>query len=142
MLSPGHIYPTPRGPPMTPDGRLTDLLLQWENLRELGQAPSPEGLCRDHPELLAPFREAIRALAGLDPLLGTVAAAPAVETAAPWPGAFPRRYRPLGLHARGGLGEVYLAEDTELDRRVALKEIQGRFADHPDSRARFLREGR
>ncbi len=34
------------------------------------------------------------------------------------------RYQVLWAHARGGLGEIFLAEDTELRRRVALKEIQ------------------
>jgi tRNA A-37 threonylcarbamoyl transferase component Bud32 len=40
----------------------------------------------------------------------------------------------------GGLGEVHLAEDTELHRQVALKRIQGRYARDPESRRRFLRE--
>ena len=40
----------------------------------------------------------------------------------------------------GGLGQVTVAYDRELDRQVALKEIQNRFADHPVSRARFLLE--
>ncbi|MFO0807669.1 MAG: serine/threonine-protein kinase [Gemmataceae bacterium] len=50
------------------------------------------------------------------------------------------RYRILKPHARGGLGEVFVAEDMELRRSVALKEIQGRFADDADSRDRFVRE--
>ncbi len=50
------------------------------------------------------------------------------------------RYRPVRAHARGGLGEVLLAEDGELNRPVALKRIQERRADDPDSRRRFLRE--
>src|SRR5262249_32098661 len=48
------------------------------------------------------------------------------ETAAP-PAGVPadvQRYRPLHLHAKGGLGEVHLAEDSELHRRVALKRLQ------------------
>ena len=50
------------------------------------------------------------------------------------------RYRILHRHAKGGLGEVFVAKDEELNREVALKEIQSRFADDLNSRNRFLLE--
>jgi len=53
-----------------------------------------------------------------------------------WPGAF----TDLTLHARGGLGEVFRATDSELHRTVAVKCILERHAANPDSRRRFLLE--
>jgi serine/threonine-protein kinase len=50
------------------------------------------------------------------------------------------RFRILRPHARGGLGEVYIARDEELRREVALKEMRPRYAEDPRSRARFLLE--
>ncbi len=50
------------------------------------------------------------------------------------------RYTILKHHAKGGLGDVYIARDEELNREVALKEIQEKHADRNDSRLRFLIE--
>lgn len=50
------------------------------------------------------------------------------------------RYVPLKFHAKGGLGEVHVAEDVELRRKVALKRIQQRWAGNDESRRRFLNE--
>ena len=47
------------------------------------------------------------------------------------------RFRIVRPHAKGGLGEVFVALDTELNRDVAVKEIQDDFADDPHYRARF-----
>jgi WD40 repeat protein/serine/threonine protein kinase/orotate phosphoribosyltransferase len=45
-------------------------------------------------------------------------------------------------HAQGGLGEVFLALDPELDRQVALKELRVDRAFDPVSQARFLLEAK
>jgi tetratricopeptide (TPR) repeat protein len=56
-------------------------------------------------------------------------------------GAAPKsRYRPLAFHARGGLGEVFRAEDVELHRQVALKRLQECHQAHVESRERFRQE--
>jgi eukaryotic-like serine/threonine-protein kinase len=50
------------------------------------------------------------------------------------------RFRILRPHAEGGLGKVSVAQDVELNREVALKEMKFDSANMPDSRARFLQE--
>src|SRR5262249_15034798 len=50
------------------------------------------------------------------------------------------RYRPLRWHAKGGLGEVLVALDQEINREVALKRIQACLADDAQNRARLLLE--
>jgi serine/threonine protein kinase len=50
------------------------------------------------------------------------------------------RYRVLHPHAKGGLGEVFVAQDAELHRQVALKFLKPQFKSDSGACARFLLE--
>ena len=51
-------------------------------------------------------------------------------------------YEVLAAIGEGGMGEVYKAVDTKLDREVALKVLPAAFAADPERLARFEREAR
>jgi serine/threonine protein kinase len=52
------------------------------------------------------------------------------------------RYEIRSKIGEGGMGEVYLAEDTKLDRRVALKILLAEVASKQERMARFVREAK
>ena len=51
-----------------------------------------------------------------------------------------QNYRELRFHAKGGLGEIYIADDSDLSREVALKFIRARHRNRRDSMEQFRLE--
>ena len=49
-------------------------------------------------------------------------------------------YKVTAKLGHGGMGEVFLAEDSRLKRQVALKVLPGELSDDPERLARFQRE--
>ena len=80
---------------------------------------------------------------GHESLPSTLAAAPVVLRPSPRLAEgteLGRRYRILRLLGSGGMGQVYLARDGELDREVALKLIRPDLSENPTILGRFKRE--
>src|SRR2546423_11725090 len=52
------------------------------------------------------------------------------------------RYEIRAKIGEGGMGEVYLAQDTKLDRKVALKILPAELAGNTDRMQRFVQEAK
>ena len=52
------------------------------------------------------------------------------------------QYKILSPIGKGGMGEVFLAQDTKLDRKVAIKFLNEEFAQDADKLNRFIQEAK
>jgi WD40 repeat protein/serine/threonine protein kinase len=123
--------------------QLDDGERQQKPSRGIGRSGNPE--CDNSVRAADPGRSATVAYFGTDPGGEQHEDAPITSGSARGPDEpvdSGERYRIIRPHARGGLGEVFLALDPELDRQVALKELQSYHAHDPVSQSRFLREAR
>jgi len=114
-------------------------LLQGERPQHDSSVTIDVVACADATFALEPGPEAAKppTLALLSPPLTSSRAAAAERTAVA-----PERYTLDSLHATGGMGRVWLARDTWLDRAVALKDLRPEVSGNDAVRARFLREAR
>jgi len=124
------------------DSAVDSLYFRWQAFRTAGRDVPAAVLCRERPELAAALAQRIAAEqdseADADRTGGYTPqdSGGADSTAESASG----RYHIMREHARGGMGRVCEAVDTELNRRVAYKDIQAKFAQEKESRHRFVRE--
>lgn len=136
-------------PELHADGEIAvDLIFHEFLLREkLGTSPALDEYVRRFPQHAEAMKNQIGLHRALDAksthLPGsTFAPSPALPTqVAPVPEVF-GRYRIIKLLGEGGMGSVYLAQDTQLQRQVALKIPRFVGGNRPVMVERFYREAR
>ena len=99
-----------------------------------------EEMRREVESLIASHEEAADFIA--EPALAEAAGLLADSEADALIGETISRYKIVSLIGVGGMGQVYLAEDAELGRRVALKLLPEQFTSDTDRVRRFRQEAR
>ncbi|MFO0999441.1 MAG: bifunctional serine/threonine-protein kinase/formylglycine-generating enzyme family protein [Planctomycetaceae bacterium] len=139
--------------------RLEQLLDLWMADRDCGIIRTASEICTENPELVEELSRRIEIVRRFEHLADvdhseTLVSQGSVDTShltnAPVPTALKPTtmpgsigpFRPLELLGEGGMGAVYLAEDPQLGRRVAVKVMKKELAADSDARHRFLREAR
>jgi serine/threonine protein kinase len=136
-----------------PDDVSADLIqAEYEVRKQFGAPVALDDYLRRFPHQAAELGRLIaQGQSSLSQRSSSSGAARSSSASAPAPGArakpapFPRpfgRYQLLKRLGEGGMGSVYLAEDTTLGRRVALKIPLFGPEDGPEGRERFFREAR
>ncbi|HSE98626.1 MAG TPA: protein kinase, partial [Blastocatellia bacterium] len=134
---------------MTPE-RWKKLETIFHQALDLGEEARPAFLseaCGEDEMLRREAERLIAASEGEDSFIDSPICAEAVEPSdgngnRSMEGRFIGPYRIVSLLGRGGMGEVYLAEDTRLERKIALKLLPADHTRDPDRVRRFEREAK
>lgn len=127
--------------------QLEDLFHEALELKPAERAEFIGRIRTSNPELGAAVESLIAAHGGADSLIDAPAYEVAAEMIAEAPpalvaGKLVGHYKIIKPLGKGGMGEVYLADDTKLDRKVALKLLPAQFTNHKERLQRFIREAK
>src|SRR5664279_59066 len=130
------------------DEKFRDLLDRWEEMREDGNEPSVEELCRDAPHLTERMREWMRVLKASDWMCRmaddvadeTLGEAGVITTEERVKHQIIGEYALLEELGGGGMGRVFKAVHSKMNRTVALKLLPDSLVQSPDLVERFQRE--
>ncbi len=123
---------------MTPEQweRITELCHEAAELSGKERRDFLERECGSDEQL----RKEVESLLEAEANAGDFISVPVVGDIESWSGQFVGHYQILSLLGSGGMGDVYLAKDSKLNRSVALKTLPPILAEHPDHLRRFENE--
>jgi serine/threonine protein kinase len=113
----------------------------------LGQEPNIDEFVKQYPDLEQQIRQKIQNLLKIDTLFDSLVQADESEfestiVAEDLSGRKVGFFEIIEVIGRGGMGIVYLAHDTKLDRSVAVKSMPPELRDEVAVRTRFQREAK
>ncbi len=129
------------------ESRLDAIVLQFIEARTRGEAPNIDEFVKQYPDLEQDIRGRIASFGRVDSLFDLVKQTDETdfeETASGQDlvGQKVGSFEIVEMIGRGGMGVVYLAHDTELDRSVAIKSMPAELQASSTAQARFKREAK
>ncbi len=129
------------------DSPLDQAVQQFIDARLRGEQPDVEEFVKHYPELEHQIREKVRSLQKIDTLFDSLVQADEsdfVETVMEKDlvGQKIGSFEIVEMIGRGGMGIVYLARDSKLDRLVAIKSMPAQLQASSTARTRFTREAK
>ncbi len=124
-----------------------DAVRQFVDAQMAGREPDIDGLVRQYPDCADQIRQVIANIRQVDALFDSLTQAEssdceAIDGIHNLVGERIARFHVTDIIGRGGMGVVYLAQDTKLNRSVAVKCIQTGLPADTTARVRFRREAK
>lgn len=120
------------------DLRLARIVAEFADRQAHEEDVNLEEFCRAYPDLEAKLRPALESLSEFEPLCEPSTPTPEAEVIEDHLSG----HRILGEIGSGGMGQVLLAVDERLNRKVAIKTLKPHFRKNSVIRTRFLQEAR